>query len=61
MMLLRAFGTSCSRANVLRGAATLAKDESLSAAMLVPESEALPDLRATPFDEVFAVRVVVEP
>lgn len=60
MMLLRPFGTSCSRANVLRGAATLADDEALQAAMLFPETEALPDFRTASLDEILAVRIVVD-
>ena len=38
----------------------LPTDEALQAAMLLPESEALPDLRATTLDEILAVRVVVD-
>ena len=49
----------CSQTDVLCHAATLSADEALQAAMLLPESEALPNLGATTFDEVLAVRVVV--
>jgi hypothetical protein len=36
-------------------------NEALQAAMILPESEKLPDLRATTLDEILAVGVVVDP
>jgi hypothetical protein len=47
-----------SRADVLGYAATLAVDDALQAAVLLPELKALPYLISSAFDEVFAVRIV---
>ena len=48
---------ACSRTDVLRGAATLAVDNTLQSAMLFANAKLLPRLRATTFDEVLAVGV----
>jgi hypothetical protein len=59
--VVESVGTSCSRANVLSGSATLAKDEALQAAIPLPGAEALPNLWAATLDEVFPIRVMVNP
>jgi hypothetical protein len=49
-----------SRADVLRHAATLAKDEALQAAMLFANAKFFPNRQPTTFDEVFAIRVLMD-
>ena len=50
-----------SESNVFRRATPLAVNDALQAAMLLPKSALLPDLRPTALDEILAVRVLVNP